>query len=61
MDIQSSDGSTLLLKYVSSYVSKMKDHQMLKGLSLYKTSFILIKENFYIADIVSNSFTYNFS
>ena len=40
MDIQSSDGRNLLLKYVNSYVTKMKDHQVLKGLSLDKTDFI---------------------
>ena len=38
MDIQSSDGRSLLLKYVTTYVSKMKDHQMFKGLSLDKTN-----------------------
>ena len=27
MDIQSSDGRALLLKYASSYVTKMKDHE----------------------------------
>ena len=32
MNIQSSDGRSLLLKYVSSYVTKMKDHKPLKGL-----------------------------
>ena len=32
MDVQSSDGRSLLLKYVSSYVTKMKDHKLLKGL-----------------------------
>ena len=36
MDVQSSDGRSLLLKYVSSYVTKMKDHELLKGLKLYK-------------------------
>ena len=59
MDIQSSDGWSLLLKYVSNYVSKMKDHQVFKGLSLHKTSFIW--HNFYIIDhkIVTDSFTHN--
>ena len=32
MDIQSSDGRALLLKYASSYVTKMKDHDIMKGL-----------------------------
>ena len=32
MDVQSSDGRTLLLKYATSYVSKMKDHAIMKGL-----------------------------
>ena len=32
MDIQSSDGQALLLKYASSYVTKMKDHGIMKGL-----------------------------
>ena len=61
MDIQSSDGRSLLLKYVSSYVSKMKDHQVFKGLSVDKTSFI--KHKFYIIDnkIVKDIFTYNIS
>ena len=40
MDVQSSDGYSLLLKYLTSYVSKMKDHQMLKGLSVYKKLYI---------------------
>ena len=31
MDVQSSDGRTLLLKYATSYVSKMKDHAIMKG------------------------------
>ena len=61
MDIQSSDGRNLLLIYVSSYVAKMKDHQVLKGLSLDKTGFI--QHNYYIIDnkIVKDSFTYYFS
>ena len=37
VDLQSSDGQSLLLKYVSSYVTKMNDHKLLKGLILYKT------------------------
>ena len=40
MDIQSSDGRSLLLKYVSSYVSKMKDHQVFKAFSLDKKFYI---------------------
>ena len=32
MDLQSSDGRDLLLKYVASYVTKMKDHSIAKGL-----------------------------
>ena len=32
MDVQSSDGRTLLLKYATSYESKMKDHAIMKGL-----------------------------
>ena len=32
MDVQSSDGRTLPLKYATSYVSKMKDHAIMKGL-----------------------------
>ena len=32
MDIQSSDGRALLLKYATSYVTKMKDHDIMKGL-----------------------------
>ena len=32
MDFQSSDGHSMLLKYVTSYVTKMKDHSMAKGL-----------------------------
>ena len=47
MDVQSSDGRSLLLKYVSSYVTKMKDHKLLKGLIQYIRSLhlyhILIK------------------
>ena len=31
MDIQSLDGRALLLKYASSYVTKMKDHDIMKG------------------------------
>ena len=31
MDIRSSDGRSLLLKYVSSYVTEMHDHKLLKG------------------------------
>ena len=47
MDVQSSDGRSLLLKYLSSYVTKMKDHKRLKGfihftrnLHLYERSYI---------------------
>lgn len=29
MDVQSADGKALLLKYVSSYVTKLKDHEIL--------------------------------
>ena len=43
MDFQSSDGHGLLLKYVSSYVTKMHDHKLLKGLIFHKTYFIFIK------------------
>ena len=47
MDVQSSDGRRLRLKYVSSYVTKMKDHKLLKGLIQYIRSLhlyhILIK------------------
>ena len=32
MDIQSSDGQKMLLKYVTSYVIKKKDHNILQGL-----------------------------
>ena len=42
MDVQSSDGCSLLLKYVSSYVTKMKDHELLKGLTLSKKIKIMI-------------------
>ena len=42
VDVQSSDGQSLLLKYVSSYVTKMNDHKLLKGLILHKTKNILI-------------------
>lgn len=41
MDVQSSDGRSLLLKYVSSYVTKMKDHELLKGLKLSENVKIL--------------------
>ena len=34
MDIQSSDGRGMLLKYVTSYVTKMKDHNIFQGLIL---------------------------
>ena len=58
MDVQSSNGRSLLLKYVSSYVTKMKDHKLLKGLIhftrnlyLYESSYILylIKYIIYIS------------
>ena len=29
MDVQSSDGKAMLLKYVTSYVTKLKDHEIL--------------------------------
>ena len=32
MDFQSSDGRSMLLKYVTSYITKMKDHSIPKGL-----------------------------
>ena len=32
MGIQSSDGRGMLLKYVTSYVTKMKDHNIFQGL-----------------------------
>ena len=34
MDVQASDGHAMLLKYVSSYESKMQDHDILKGTML---------------------------
>ena len=50
VDLQSSDGQSLLLKYVSSYVTKMNDHKLLKGLILYKTehSFGISNNNYSI-------------
>ena len=50
MDLQSSEGQRLLLKYVSSYVTKMNDHKLLKGLILYKTehSFGISNNNYSI-------------
>ena len=36
MDFQCFDGQILLLKYVSSYVTKMRDHKLLKGLRFYE-------------------------
>ena len=36
MDVQSSHGRALLLKYATSFVSKVKDHAIMKGfLQLY--------------------------
>ena len=32
MDLQSSDGCSMLLKYITSYVTKMKDHNIAKDL-----------------------------
>ena len=31
MDVQTSDGHGMLLKYVSSYVTKMQDHDIING------------------------------
>ena len=35
MDFQCSDGRSMLLKYVTSYVTKMRDHNILKGLIFF--------------------------
>ena len=39
MDFQCSDGHSMLLKYVTSYVTKMKDHNILKGLMVFLACF----------------------
>ena len=36
MDLQSSDGHSLLLKHVSSHAIKMHDYKLLKSLIFYK-------------------------
>ena len=50
MDFQCSDGRSMLLKYVTSYVTKMRDHNILKGLI-----FLLSLQT--IFSLVSNHFT----
>ena len=35
MDFQCSDGRAALLKYVTSYVTKMKDHTIYEGFIIY--------------------------
>ena len=34
MDVQASDGREMLLKYVTSYVTKMQDHDIINGTML---------------------------
>ena len=41
MNVQSSDGRSLALKYVSSYVTKKKDRELLKGLKLSESIKVL--------------------
>ena len=46
MDVQSTDGRSLLLKYATSYVSKMKDHAIIKGLLQVEVFLTLLPTTF---------------
>ena len=48
MDMQSSDGRALLLKYATSYVRKMKDHAIMNGLLQLQLYVILLLRNVFI-------------
>lgn len=54
MDVQCSDGRSMLLRYISSNVTKLRDHQFLQGecflYAKYGNNLILHKNNPYFTN-----------